>query len=202
MKVTSDALTIALALSAPAFGQFEAGPEFMGDGGSFGRIVAGPGDLDLDNDIGTSNGHVRVFSGSTGLVIHTLYGQVGDGLLGETLGQAGDVDGDGVSDLAVGQGWASRAFVFSGATGATIHALAGNPPSDASHDKFGHGASGAGDVDGDGFGDLVVGAFEGDDNGAESGSVYLLSGVDATGPRCHPRAVVRRPVRDRGQPAR
>ncbi len=50
---------------------------------------------------------------------------------------------------------------------------------DSAGDEFGVSVSGAGDVNADGFADLIVGAFGDDDNGPNSGSAYLF---DAAAP--------------------
>ncbi|MFT5685112.1 MAG: hypothetical protein ACI8RZ_006059, partial [Myxococcota bacterium] len=46
-------------------------------------------------------------------------------------------------------------------------------------DYFGVSVSGAGDVDGDGYDDLVIGAYYDDDNGSSSGSAYVYYGSSA-----------------------
>jgi hypothetical protein len=76
----------------------------------------------------------------------------------------GDVDGDGIPDVAVGapgqnragQDDQGRAFVFSGATGARLQTLDDPVPQAQAH--FGSALAGVGDVDGDGVPDLAVGA--------------------------------------------
>jgi hypothetical protein len=51
-------------------------------------------------------------------------------------------------------------------------------------DDFGGSVSGAGDVDGDGYDDVIVGAYRDDDNGTRSGSAYVYlgssSGIDSS----------------------
>ena len=47
---------------------------------------------------------------------------------------------------------------------------------DSAGDFFGRSVSGAGDVNGDGFDDLIVGAEGDDNNGTDSGSVRVISG--------------------------
>ncbi|NKB88976.1 MAG: tetratricopeptide repeat protein [Acidobacteria bacterium] len=75
----------------------------------------------------------------------------------------GDVDADGVADSYVSDwgdntlgGFTGRIYVISGATGDTIHTIAG----EAAGDGFGIGPADAGDVDGDGHADLIVGAWQ------------------------------------------
>lgn len=91
----------------------------------------------------------------------------------------GDVDGDGRGDIYVSD-WADgahgpqtgRIYVVSGATGERILSLAG----EAAGDGFGIGPADAGDVDGDGHADLIVGAWQQGSAAPAGGKVYLISG--------------------------
>ena len=93
----------------------------------------------------------------------------------------GDVDGDGIVDLYVSD-WADgadgprtgRIYVVSGADGSRLLDIAGEGPGDG----FGIGAADAGDVDGDGRADLIVGAWQQDDAAPGGGKAYLYSGRD------------------------
>ncbi len=152
--------------------------------GSFGWAVADLVDIDGDNVtdviIGAPfSGVCQVYSGASGLLIHDLVPSTPGGRFGHALADAGDVDNDGVHDIIVGANTSSgsgRAFVFSGATGLEILDFLGEAPNDA----FGYAVAGAGEIDGDAFDDLLVGARDHDTGGGNAGRVYLYSGVDGS----------------------
>ncbi|SFD94670.1 integrin alpha [Nitrosomonas sp. Nm166] len=119
--------------------------------------------------------------------------------LGNSVSSAGDVNGDGFTDLIVGayrtdvNGYSSGSsyVVFGKASGfdstLDLSSLDGNNGfrlDGADGDRAGSSVSDAGDINGDGFGDLLVGAPEASPNGLVSGSSYVVfgkaSGFDAT----------------------
>ncbi|MDX2114181.1 MAG: hypothetical protein SFZ24_00990 [Planctomycetota bacterium] len=167
---------------------------FNGDsaGDNFGSSVSGAGDVNndgfddlivgarLDDDNGIDSGSARVLSGATGAVLYTFNGDSADDWFGHSVSGAGDVNNDGFDDLIVGARWddsngvdSGSANVFSGATGAVLYTFNG----DSAGDLFGWSVSGAGDVNNDGFGDLIVGALFDDNNGDASGSARVFSGA-------------------------
>jgi hypothetical protein len=111
---------------------------------------------------------------------------------GRAVSAAGDVNGDGFGDLIIGAPEASGAanasgvsyVVFGKASGftanvnlSTLNGSNGFQLSGvASSDSLGISVSGAGDVNGDGFDDLIIGAYEADPNGNYSGAAYVLFG--------------------------
>jgi hypothetical protein len=111
---------------------------------------------------------------------YTFNGAGSGNQFGTSVRNAFDVDGDGFDDIIVGEPLANpngansgRARVYSGKTGAILFTLNGAHAGD----QFGYAVAGVGDVDSDGFGDLVVGApFEDYLGTQDVGSVYFFSG--------------------------
>jgi hypothetical protein len=97
-------------------------------------------------------GRVHMISGGTLAFLLTLTGSGAGTLLGYVVRGVGDVDGNGVPDfgaLALGR---DDVLLYSGATGMAMYAFLGGGAQFALR-----GFAGAGDVDGDGFGDVVLG---------------------------------------------
>ncbi|HMZ19782.1 MAG TPA: VCBS repeat-containing protein, partial [Blastocatellia bacterium] len=95
----------------------------------------------------------------------------------------GDVDGDKVPDVYASdfpntaKGPATgRVYVHSGADGRRLHTLTGEAPGGA----FGIGSADVGDVNKDGFDDLLVGAWQYAGAAQSGGKVYLYSGKDGS----------------------
>ena len=147
-------------------------------------------------------GTASVFHGSaSGLgatAARVVEGVVATDHLGHGVAGAGDVNGDGFGDIIVGSYNASpggrtnagSASVFLGsgsgigATAATV--LEGVEP----HDSFGIAVASAGDVDGDGYGDLVVGAHTASPGGRDrAGEASVFQG-SAAGPAATPATVI------------
>ena len=117
-----------------------------------------------------------------GEIVHVVTGGGAAGLgLGHSVSGAGDVDGDGLADVIVGFRYGSglragTAQVVSGADGSVLYTFTGR----VSFDSLGLAVDGAGDVDGDGFADVIVGATGDDTNGLDSGAAYVYSGRDGS----------------------
>jgi hypothetical protein len=127
--------------------------------------------------------------GSTKIDDNTANGPVlaNQDQFGNSLTRIGDIDGDGVTDLAVG---AHQDDTVASNTGA-VHILrmnadgsvkgttkiasgTGGGPTLVDGDVFGISVAGLGDIDGDGIGDLAVGSSGFDLGPVRNGAVYIL----------------------------
>jgi FG-GAP repeat len=136
-----------------------------------GDYRASPGGL-------TEAGSVLVFSGADGSVLLGFNGATANARLGLALANAGDVDADGTNDIITSfldhVLSISVVHVYSGATGAIIRRF--NQPWEAW--GFGGAVASTGDINGDGYPDLLIGAAGSDVNGTfEVGSAFLYSGA-------------------------
>ncbi|MEM7204453.1 MAG: integrin alpha [Planctomycetota bacterium] len=164
-------------------------------GDRFGHAVASAGDVNGDGfaDVivgapgsdrtALDAGSATVLSGRDGQVLHVFDGSAADDGFGWAVAGAGDVNGDGYDDVIVGAprsdgvgADAGSAHVLSGLDGAVLHTFAGL----SAGDQLGYAVAGAGDVDGDCFADLVLGAPTADNGGGDSGAVWVHSGADGS----------------------
>jgi outer membrane protein assembly factor BamB len=103
--------------------------------------------------------------------------------LGAGLDGAGDVNGDGYSDVIVGEpAWDNgetdegRALVFLGSASGLSSTPAWEIESNVAGARFGASVAGAGDVNGDGYADVLVGAPGLGGAGAGAGAAFLYLG--------------------------
>jgi hypothetical protein len=166
-----------------------------GDRAGEGYVIFGSGSGFGDAVGGRQVIHLSSLSAAQGFVIQ---GDTADDLAGGSVSGAGDVNGDGFDDLIVGGPYGDHSgsrvgegyIVFGSGTGfgtavggrqvidlTTLSAAQGFIiQGDAAGDRTGDSVSAAGDVNGDGFDDLIVGAPLGDDDGSNSGEAYVVFG--------------------------
>jgi hypothetical protein len=166
-------------------------------GDAFGISIASVRDVDGDgvrellvgawkSDAGGIDaGRAYLFSGADGAPIHTWTGETTGDVFGWEVADAGDVDGDGIIDVVIGayrndNGGtdAGRAYVYSGSTGSLLFTITG----EAGEDWLGYAVSGAGDLNGDDYDDVIVGASENDAVAKNTGRAYVFFG----GPGAYP----------------
>ncbi len=174
----------------------------LGRGDMFGSSVAEIGDLDRDGvadlaagawgDLNETGAVHLLYMNSDGTVKRTVEidGSVTNGpslRIGDRFGSSvagiGDLDRDGVPDLAAGAprdgGLGSAHLIFLNSDGtvkstAKLDSAAANMPSVTFGDLFGSSVAGIGDLDRDGVQDLAVGSSGRDAGGANRGAVHLL----------------------------
>ncbi len=152
----------------------------------FGWIARNIGDVDGDGipdivtsapthgDAGSNAGRIYVYSTGGGKLLWTADGAPGD-QLGTGVESAGDTDRDGIPDVvASGPAGSGVAYIYSGRDGRVLQRFKSSRPDES----FGNHISGAGDLDHDGYADVIVGApgKEGEDKIA--GHAYIYSGRD------------------------
>jgi len=165
-----------------------------GDGDLFGSAADGIGDLDGDGVgdllVGARNagksrdGTAYAFSGATGdRLWSTARDKTAKDLGWFFIAGIGDVNDDGTPDVYGGDFTYSiagrnrgRVQLFSGVDGSVIREVTGS----SANQGFGPGRQ-AGDVDGDGVGDIIVGSYTSSDGNRGAGKAEVFSG--ATGDR-------------------
>ena len=165
-------------------------------GDNFGTSVGMAGDVNGDGradfivgafgtDPGGKSGagSAYIYSGFNGNLLYKRHGAATGDALGDSVSTAGDVNGDGRADFIVGapfvttggKSTAGSAYVYSGADGSLLYQKEGG----AAGDNLGISVATAGDANGDGTGDFIVGAYTADPGGKESaGSAYVYSGAN------------------------
>jgi hypothetical protein len=166
----------------------------------FGCSVSGAGDVNNDgyddvivgaysyDNVEVHEGRAFVYHGSaTGLSVTedwTAESNQADARFGISVSGAGDVNADGYSDVIVGAYWydnpedkEGRAYLYTGSGSGLALAPDWTAEIDQEGAQFGQRVSGAGDVNGDGCGDVIVGTSAYENGESYEGGAFAYYGV-------------------------
>ena len=176
----------------------------------FGYSVAGAGDVNGDGfsdaivgaywydngetDEGRAFVYLGSFSGLTTSPAWTTESNQAYARFGQPVGTAGDVNGDGYSDVIVGAYSYDNGQTNEGQVSVYFGSLSGlntsadwTAESDQFDAYFGYSAASAGDVNGDGYSDIIVGAFSYSHIQFDEGAAFLYYGNNGDGVQVLPR---------------
>jgi len=155
-------------------------------GDNMGNSVSSAGDVNGDgySDVivgapgySSSKGRAYIFYGGElmdNISDVTMTGLSNNNFFGNSVSSAGDVNGDGYSEVIVGAyGYSSmtgRAYIFYG--GSSMNNVADVTMTGQTSNHFGWSVSTSGDVNGDGYSDVIVGAF----GSSVTGRAYIYYG--------------------------
>ena len=176
-----------LIVGAPGAAPDAAGASYV----LFGRNTPFPAEFNLAS--------LRPANGGDGSAGFVLSGINAFDVSGFSVAAAGDINGDGIDDLTIGARYADPNGATSAGQGYLVFGSAAPFPAEFTlaslipanggdgtlgvvfngidaEDYCGHAVSGAGDINGDGIDDLIIGAFYAGPNGTNSGQTYVVFG--------------------------
>ena len=135
------------------------------------------------NDQGMAYLYLGSSMGLSSSATWTAESDQANGYFGRSVSKAGDINGDGYSDVIVGaQGYSNgesnegRAYLYLGSASGLLTTAAWTAESNQANAYYGRKVSDAGDLNRDGFSDIAVGAFFYDNGESNEGRVYVYLG--------------------------
>jgi hypothetical protein len=162
----------------------------------FGGSLAAPGDLNKDgfNDVivgesanssmANQVGRISVYYGGAvmnNVADRVIYGEAANNLFGYSVSGAGDVDGDGVNEFIASSPNSNSSAPLGGKVYMYKPSESGTDIKDknfvgAPGDQYGYSVSTAGDINADGYDDVIVGSLYNDGTGTDAGAAYIYFG--------------------------
>lgn len=159
------------------------------NGDAFSDLVIGARSYD---GVITDQGAVFLYTGNaTGVSVSpaaVLFGSQQQSFFGQAVSAAGDVNADGYSDIMIGAYWhdegeenEGKAWIYHGSSNGLITTAAWTAQGNQAQAQFGQVVACAGDVNGDGFSDVMTGAPNFSNNQLLEGRALLYYGGNVTG---------------------
>lgn len=181
------------ATSTPTMTLLPAYSVYGGHDSKYAKTFESIGDINNDNKTdfivsrqvgyapeGHTAGAVEIISGEDGSTLYEYFGAEGSVLFGWHASAAGDLNADSYPDFLISErtkinGYSTGSvYAYSGQTGELLYRFDG----EHSSEDFGAHTAAAGDVNKDGFGDIIVGAINHRVEGSPVGALKVYSGKD------------------------
>jgi hypothetical protein len=154
------------------------------NGDGFGDVIVGANAFDNgEPDEGRAFVYFGAVSGLSATAAWAAESDQANAQFGTSVASAGDVNGDGYGDVIVGapsfdngQTDEGRAFVYFGSASGLSTTAVWTADSDQATASFGTSVASAGDVNGDGYGDVIVGAPFFDNGQTDEGRAFVYFG--------------------------
>ena len=183
------------ATSTPTMTLLPAYSVYGGHDSKYAKTFESIGDINNDNKTdfivsrqvgyapeGHTAGAVEILSGADGSTLYEYFGAEGSVLFGWHASAAGDLNADSYPDFLISErteinGYSTGSvYAYSGQTGALLYQFDG----EHSSEDFGAHTAAAGDVNKDGFDDIIVGAINHRVEGSPVGALKVYSGKDGS----------------------